>query len=126
MSKRSVLPLGQATAAIRTDAEKGIQRMETNADGTYFQEGDHVRIKRTGKTGRINAADGGVVYMFLPHLKAHAVLLAPTWLSSVRARRSSERALQPSRYGQPSRVYAVVSRTANQSKSVKLWAPSGS
>ncbi len=39
--------------------------METNADGTYFQEGDHVRIKRTGETGRINAADGGVVYVLM-------------------------------------------------------------
>jgi hypothetical protein len=39
--------------------------METNADGTYFQEGDHVRIKRTRETGRINAADGGVVYVLL-------------------------------------------------------------
>jgi hypothetical protein len=37
--------------------------METNADGTYFQEGDHVRIKRTRETGRINATDGGVVYV---------------------------------------------------------------
>src|SRR6266849_1891079 len=42
--------------------------------------------------------------------------------SQRRGRYCSERALQPSRYGQPSRVYAVVSRTANQSKSVKLWA----
>ncbi len=37
--------------------------METNADGTFFQEGDHVRIKRTRETGRINARDGGVVYV---------------------------------------------------------------
>jgi len=37
--------------------------METNADGTYFREGDKVRIKRTGEQGRINAADGGVVYV---------------------------------------------------------------
>ena len=33
--------------------------METNVDGTYFQEGDRVRLKRTGETGRINAVDGG-------------------------------------------------------------------
>jgi len=46
-------------------SEKGIQSMETNADGTYFQEGDQVRIKRTGETGRINAADGGVVYVIM-------------------------------------------------------------
>ncbi len=39
--------------------------METTAEGTYFQEGDHVRIKRTGEQGRINAADGGVVYVLL-------------------------------------------------------------
>ncbi|MEO8954071.1 MAG: hypothetical protein ACR2H5_23050 [Ktedonobacteraceae bacterium] len=39
--------------------------METNIDGTYFQEGDHVRLKRTGETGRINAVDGGVVYVLL-------------------------------------------------------------
>ncbi|GAC1518503.1 MAG: hypothetical protein NVS3B14_20850 [Ktedonobacteraceae bacterium] len=37
--------------------------METNADGTYFQEGDTVRIKRTGEQGKINAVDGGVVYV---------------------------------------------------------------
>jgi len=39
--------------------------METNADGTYFQEGDHVRLKRTRETGRINATDGGVVYVLM-------------------------------------------------------------
>ena len=39
--------------------------METNADGTYFQVGDHVRIKSTRETGIINATDGGVVYMLL-------------------------------------------------------------
>lgn len=39
--------------------------METNADGTFFQEGDHVRIKRTGETGRVNATDGGVVYVVM-------------------------------------------------------------
>jgi len=39
--------------------------METNAEGTYFQEGDHLRIKRTGETGRVNAADGGVVYVLM-------------------------------------------------------------
>jgi hypothetical protein len=46
--------------------------------------------------------------------------------SQRRRRYGSERGLPPSRYGQPPRVYAVVSRTANQSKSVKLWALSGS
>ena len=39
--------------------------METNVDGTYFQEGDSVRVKRTGEKGRINAADGGVVYVLM-------------------------------------------------------------
>jgi len=39
--------------------------METNADGTYFQIGDHVRIKNTLETGSINAADGGVVYVLM-------------------------------------------------------------
>jgi len=39
--------------------------METNEDGTYFQVGDHVRIKNTQETGTINAADGGVVYVLL-------------------------------------------------------------
>ncbi len=39
--------------------------METTANGTYFQEKDRVRIKRTGETGKINAADGGVVYMVI-------------------------------------------------------------
>ena len=39
--------------------------METNLDGTYFQEGDHVRIKRTGEKGRVNAADGGLVYVLI-------------------------------------------------------------
>lgn len=39
--------------------------METNAEGTYFQEGDYLRIKRTGETGRVNATDGGVVYVLM-------------------------------------------------------------
>ena len=39
--------------------------METNEDGTYFQVGDHVRIKRTQETGTITATDGGVVYVLL-------------------------------------------------------------
>jgi hypothetical protein len=39
--------------------------METNGEGTYFQEGDLVRIKRSGEQGRINAADGGVVYVLM-------------------------------------------------------------
>lgn len=39
--------------------------METNADGTYFQEEDSVRVKRTGETGKVNATDGGVVYVIM-------------------------------------------------------------
>ena len=39
--------------------------METNADGTYFMVGDRVRIKNTQETGRINATDGGVVYVLM-------------------------------------------------------------
>jgi hypothetical protein len=44
---------------------KGGRAMETTADGTYFWEGDHVRIKRTGETGRVNATAGGVVYVLM-------------------------------------------------------------
>ncbi len=39
--------------------------METTADGTFFQEGDHVRIKYTQETGRVNAIAGGVVYVLM-------------------------------------------------------------
>lgn len=39
--------------------------MEINADGTYFQEDDRVRIKCTGEQGRVNATDGGVVYVLM-------------------------------------------------------------
>ena len=39
--------------------------MEIHTEGTYFQEGDHVRIKRTRETGRVNATDGGVVYVHM-------------------------------------------------------------
>jgi len=39
--------------------------METNAEGTYFQEGDRVRVIRTGEQGYVNAADGGVVYVVM-------------------------------------------------------------
>jgi len=44
---------------------KADSTMETNADGTFFQEGDRIRIKRTGKQGRVNATDGGVVYVVM-------------------------------------------------------------
>jgi hypothetical protein len=39
--------------------------METNISGTYFQEGDHIRIKQTGEKGHINATDGGVIYVLM-------------------------------------------------------------
>ncbi len=39
--------------------------MITNADGTYFQEGDVVRIKGTDAIGKVNATDGGVVYVLM-------------------------------------------------------------
>ena len=39
--------------------------METTIDGTFFQEEDHVRVKSTGETGRVNAIAGGVVYVLM-------------------------------------------------------------
>lgn len=39
--------------------------MEITTHGTYFQEGDHVRLKHTRETGRVNAMDGGVVYVLM-------------------------------------------------------------
>ncbi len=39
--------------------------METNVEGTYFQEGDRVRLIRTGEQGYVNATDGGVVYVIM-------------------------------------------------------------
>ena len=39
--------------------------MQMHAEGSYLQEGDHVRIKRTRQTGRINAIDGGIVYVLM-------------------------------------------------------------
>ena len=39
--------------------------METNVNGTFFQEGDQIRVKSTGEQGRINATDGGVVYVLM-------------------------------------------------------------
>jgi hypothetical protein len=44
---------------------KAERAMETNGEGTYFQEGDHVRIKRTQEIGRVHAADGGVIYVLM-------------------------------------------------------------
>jgi hypothetical protein len=42
-----------------------IAKMETTIDGTFFQEEDHVRVKSTGETGRVNAIAGGVVYVLM-------------------------------------------------------------
>lgn len=39
--------------------------METTADGIFFQEEDHIRIKSTGETGRVNAIAGGVAYVLM-------------------------------------------------------------
>jgi hypothetical protein len=44
---------------------KADRAMETNGEGTYFQEGDQVRIKRTQEIGRVHATDGGVVYVLM-------------------------------------------------------------
>jgi hypothetical protein len=44
---------------------KAESSMEINADGTPFQEGDHVRIKPVGDPRRIDATDGGVVYLLM-------------------------------------------------------------
>jgi hypothetical protein len=41
--------------------------MEIQTEHEAFQEGDRVRIKRTGETGSINATDGGVVYALMDH-----------------------------------------------------------
>ena len=46
-------------------ARKAKRAMETNETGTYFQQGDYVRIKSTGKQGKIHATDGGVVYVLM-------------------------------------------------------------
>jgi hypothetical protein len=50
---------------IASDLSKGDRIMQIHAEGTYFQDGDHVRIKRTWETGRVNATDGGIVYVFM-------------------------------------------------------------
>lgn len=57
-----------ASKAKDTDADlmrKASNPMETNTDGTFFQEGDQIRIKSTGKYGKVNATDGGVVYVVM-------------------------------------------------------------
>ena len=50
------------------DATRYQQRelvMETTTDGTFFKEGDRVCLKRTREMGRVNATDGGVVYVLM-------------------------------------------------------------
>ncbi len=49
----------------RSRSRKADLAIETNTDGTYFQEGDRVRIKRTNEQGRITDTDGGVVYVLM-------------------------------------------------------------
>ncbi len=39
--------------------------METTVDGTFFQEGDRVRVKDTKEMGLINGESGGVVYVLM-------------------------------------------------------------
>lgn len=39
--------------------------METTVDGIFFQEEDHIRVKSTGETGRVNAIAGGVAYVLM-------------------------------------------------------------
>ena len=56
---------------------KKIKGMETNTDGTYFQEGDLVRVKRTGEQGRVNATDGGVVYVIMSGTNETRVFSCP-------------------------------------------------
>ena len=50
--------------------------MKTHADGTFFEVGDQVRIKRTGETGRIDATDGGVVYVLMDRTNAAQIFSA--------------------------------------------------
>jgi len=50
--------------------------METNTDGTFFQEGDYIRIKSTGKQGKVNATDGGVVYVVMDETKEAKIFSA--------------------------------------------------
>ncbi len=50
---------------IASDLSKADRIMQIHAEGPYFQDGDHVRIKRTWETGRVNATGGGVVYVFM-------------------------------------------------------------
>ena len=50
---------------IASDLSKGDRIMQIHAEGPYFQDGDHVRSKRTWETGRVNATDGGIVYVFM-------------------------------------------------------------
>ncbi len=50
--------------------------METTDDGIFFQVGDQVRIKRTGETGRVDAVDGGVVYVLMDRTNAAKIFSA--------------------------------------------------
>ena len=47
------------------ERRKAERAMETNTDGTCFQEGDHVRLKHTRVRGRITVTVGGVVSVLM-------------------------------------------------------------
>src|SRR5258708_24011984 len=47
---------------IASDLSKADRIMQIHAEEHYFQDWDHVRIKRNWKTGRDNATAGVIVY----------------------------------------------------------------
>ena len=53
------------TSAASNLVGKAERAKETNGEGTYFQEGHHVRIKRTQEIGRAHIVDGSVVYVLM-------------------------------------------------------------
>jgi hypothetical protein len=69
-------PCKKTTYAEVEPTRKANSDMETNTDGTFFQEGDYIRIKRTGKQGKVNATDGGVVYVVMDETKEAKIFSA--------------------------------------------------
>jgi hypothetical protein len=65
INKGSSIKTTAAGRSALSKLRKADRAMETTANGTYFQEGDRVRIKRTGEQGRINATAGGVAYVLM-------------------------------------------------------------
>jgi hypothetical protein len=53
--------MNTTTLGAARERRKAERAMETNADGTSFQKGNHVRIKHP----RINATSGGVVHVLM-------------------------------------------------------------